>query len=138
VELHSSSVEPPYLASWLYLSSPNGHLPYSPSTYKQTSIPTSIHAPNLSSLVLGEILMRLDEIEESELVKKLLSWEHFSSPSYRFVMYGQPYIRRGRRARDIRRAEERVDRAAGDRADQGDHADQRDHADQEKALVIGG
>jgi hypothetical protein len=53
-------------------------------------------------------------------------------------MYGQPYIRRGRRARDIRRAEERVDRAAGDRADQGDHADQRDHADQEKALVIGG
>jgi hypothetical protein len=42
------------------------------------------------------------------------------------VMYGQPYIRRGRRARDIRHAEERVDHAA------------RDRADQERAPVIGG
>jgi hypothetical protein len=47
-------------------------------------------------------------------------------------MYGQPYIRRGRRARDIRRAEERADRAAGDRADQ------RDRAEQERVTVIGG
>ena len=44
----------------------------------------------------------------------------------RDVMYGQPYIRRGRRARDIRRSEERADRAA------------RDRADQERAPVIGG
>jgi hypothetical protein len=47
-------------------------------------------------------------------------------------MYGQSYIRKGRRARDIRRAEDRADRATGDRADQGDHAEQ------ERAPVIGG
>jgi hypothetical protein len=47
-------------------------------------------------------------------------------------MYGQPYIRRGRCAQDIRHAEERADRAAGDRADQGDRAEQ------ERAPVIGG
>jgi hypothetical protein len=44
----------------------------------------------------------------------------------RDVMYGQPYIRRGRRTRDIRRAEERADCAGGDRAEQ------------ERVLVIGG
>jgi hypothetical protein len=48
------------------------------------------------------------------------------------VMYGQPYIRRGRRARDIRRADECADHAAGDRADQGDRTKQ------ERAPVIGG
>jgi hypothetical protein len=57
-------------------------------------------------------------------------------------MYGQPYIRRGRRARDIRRAEERANRAAGDRADQGDHAEQERApvigAEQERVPVIGG
>jgi hypothetical protein len=57
-------------------------------------------------------------------------------------MYGQPYIRRGRHARDIRRAEERANRAAGDRADQGDHAEQERApvigAEQERVPVIGG
>jgi hypothetical protein len=37
----------------------------------------------------------------------------------RDVMYGQPYIRKGRRARDIRRVEERADRAARDRVIRG-------------------
>jgi hypothetical protein len=55
-------------------------------------------------------------------------------------MYGQPYIRKGRRARDIRHVEERADRAARDQAEQGhaarDRADQGDHAEQEGAPVI--
>jgi hypothetical protein len=58
------------------------------------------------------------------------------------VMYGQPYIRRERRARDIRRAEEHANRAAGDRADQEDHAEQERApvigAEQERAPVISG
>jgi hypothetical protein len=60
----------------------------------------------------------------------------------RDVMYGQPYIRRGRREGDIRRAEERVNRAAGNRVDQGDCAEQERAAvigaEQERAPVIGG
>jgi hypothetical protein len=57
-------------------------------------------------------------------------------------MYGQPYIRRGRRARDICRAEGRANRAAGDGTDQGDRAEQERApvigAEQERAPVIGG
>jgi hypothetical protein len=57
-------------------------------------------------------------------------------------MYGRPYIRKGRRARDIRRAEERANRAADDRADQGDRAERERvpviGAEQERAPVIGG
>jgi hypothetical protein len=60
----------------------------------------------------------------------------------RDVMYGQPYIRRGRRARDIRRAEERANRVARDRADQGDRAERERApvigAEQERVPVIGG